>query len=258
MKHARPLISCLILIFVIILLACKTAPAKPPFLGVFSNKDTASGFDIRVIMLMDDGKGMVCGGVGCDPIVWKLGVTNGDIIITEPVGDYQKGESSIIHYDLDKKTITFLKRDGAGDVGPLLFITNEVPNAKEIQKKLRYFDGSRASLELKGAVFAYGITNHPDDLKKLQTTLHDQDLPYTVSVDRLASGNPEFLLIYLRDLDQARKVATKEIAHDHLSVLIRNSKNTSDFEVWEKGKKIRVEPYTGKGVVNTVIPVQLE
>jgi hypothetical protein len=41
-------------------------------------------------------------------------------------------------------------------------------------------------------------------------------------------------------------------------VQIRNNKDTTDFEVWENGKNIRVEPYTGKGVVNTVIPVEIE
>jgi hypothetical protein len=257
MKPAKPLITCLILIFVIGLFACESVPAKPPFLGVFSNK--ASGFNIRTIMLMDDGKGMVCGGGGCDPIVWELGATNGDIIITEPVGDYQKGESSVIHYDAGRNTITFLKSEAAGDGGRLLFITNEVPNAKELQKKLRYFEGSRESLEPKGAVFALCVTNHLDDLTKLQKAIRNQDMPCQLSIPPEMIGGPKYLLIYLRDLDQAKKIATKEIARDHLlSVQIRNNKDTSGFEVWEKGNKIRVVPYTGKGVVNTVMPVVLE
>jgi hypothetical protein len=71
-------------------------------------------------------------------------------------------------------------------------------------------------------------------------------------------GGPKYLFIYLRNFDQVEKIATKEIAHDSLSVQIRNNKDTTDFEVWENGKNIRVEPYTGKGVVNTVIPVEIE
>jgi hypothetical protein len=247
MKTNWSYISHLILVFVFGLLACEAAPAKPPFLGVFGNK--AEGFSTKTIMLMDDGKGMVCGGGGCGPVVWKLGVTNGDIILNGPEDD---AKNIIVHYDSDKKTITFLNEELSEGGGPLLFITNEVPNAKELQKKLRYFDGSQESLEPKGAVFAYGVTNHLDDLTKLQKIVHDQDVPCMVT------GDPKFLLVYLRDFDQVKKIATEEIAHDHLSLRIRNNKDTRDFEVWENGEKIRVEPDNGKGVVNTVIPVQLE
>jgi hypothetical protein len=230
-----------------VVIADETATTKQPFIGVFSNK--ASGSDVKTIMLMDGGKGMVCGGGGCGPVVWKLGTTNGDIILTGPDDDYK---NVVVHYASDKKTITILNEDLAEGSGPLLFITNEVPNAKELQKKLRYFDGSEESLELKGAVFAFSVTNHLDDLNKLQKVVHDQDLPCALT------GDPKFLLVYLRDFDQVRKIATEEIVHDSLSVQIRNDKDSSDFEVWENGKKIRVEPYAGKGVVNTVIPVQLE
>jgi hypothetical protein len=254
MKPTRSLISSLILVFVSGLFACETAPAKPPFLGVFSNK--ASRFDIKTIMLMDDGKGMVCGGGGCGPIVWKLGATNGDIILTGPTADFK---NIIVHYDSNKKTITMLDKRYAEGSGPLLFITNEVPNAKELQKKLRYFDGSQESLEPKGAVFAFGVTNRPDDLAKLQKAIGDQDLPCQISTLPLElTGSPKYLLVYLRDFDQVRKIATKVIARDKLSVRIRNDKDTKDYEVWENGKKVRIEPYAGKGPINTVVPVQLE
>jgi hypothetical protein len=102
------------------------------------------------------------------------------------------------------------------------------------------------------------VTNHLDDLTKLQKTIHDQDIPCEILQPMEMIGGPKYLLIYLRDFDQVRMIATKEIAHNSLSVQIRNDKDTKDFEVWENGKKIRVEPYTGKGVVNTVIPVEIE
>jgi hypothetical protein len=159
----KPFITFLVLLFTVVLISNETASAKPPFIGVFSNK--ASGFDIKTMMLMDDGKGMICGGGGCGPVVWKLGTTNGDIILNGPEED---AKNIMVHYDSEKKTITFLNEELAGGGGPLLFITNEVPNAKELQKKLRYFDGSQESLEPKGAVFALCVTNHLDDLTKLQ------------------------------------------------------------------------------------------
>jgi hypothetical protein len=243
----KSLFAYLIFALAIFLMANETVSAKLPFIGVFSNK--ASGFDTKTIMLMEDGKGMVSGGGGSMPVVWKLGTTNGDIILNGPDDDYK---NVIVHYDSDKKTITILNEDLAEGSGPLLFITNEVPNATELQKKLRYFDGSQESLDLKGAVFAFSVTNHLDDLNKLQKVVHDQDLPCALT------GDPKFLLVYLRDFDRVRKIATEEIVRDSLSVQIRNDKDSSDFEIWENGKKIRVEPYAGKGVVNTVIPVQLE
>ena len=46
-------------IFNVVLISSETASAKPPFIGVFSNK--AEGFSTKTIMLMDNGKGMVCG-----------------------------------------------------------------------------------------------------------------------------------------------------------------------------------------------------
>src|SRR5471030_2233861 len=156
-------------VIAIVAIAQETTKTNSPFIGVFSNK--ASGFDTKTIMLMDDGKGMICGGGGCDPIVWKLGATNGDIILNGPEDD---AKNVLVHYDSDKKTITILNEDLAEGSGPLLFITNEVPNAKELHKKLRYFDGSQESLEPKGAVFAFSVTNHLDDLVTLQKAVHDQ------------------------------------------------------------------------------------
>jgi hypothetical protein len=138
----------------------------------------------------------------------------------------------MVHYDPDKKIITILDKRFAEDSGPLIFITNEVPNAKELQKQFRYFDGSQESLEPKGAVFAFSVTNHLDDLTKLQKAVHDQEVQCEVT------GDPKFLLVYLRDFDQVRKIAIKEIARDQLSVRIRNNKDTRNYEVWKKGKKI--------------------
>ena len=111
-------------------------------------------------------------------MIWKLGTTNGDIILTGPEND---AKNMMVHYDPDKQIITILDKSFAEDSGPLIFITNEVPNAKELQKQFRYFDGSQESLEPKGAIFAFSVTNHLDDLTKLQKSSYDQDVPCEVT-----------------------------------------------------------------------------
>jgi len=245
MKKA-PIVS-LILVLVMTMRANGAAPEKPAFIGVFSNKE--DGFDTKAIMLMEDGKGVLSLAVASVPVVWKLGPTNGDIILTGP---FDNLKNLVVHFDSAKKTITILDKEVAEDSGPLFFITNEIPNVKELQKKLRHFDGTKESLDPKYAVFAISLTNHLDDLVKLQKTVHDQQLPCALT------GDPKLLLVDMRDFEELRKLATNEISDDSLSVRIRGSKDTSDFEVWEKGKKIRVEPYNFGDLTNPVVPVNLE
>jgi hypothetical protein len=250
----KPSNTSLILYFIICLLACETVSAKPPFIGVFSNKGDSYG--VMTLILNDDGKGIV----GPGAFLWKTGPAKNQITLTGSfAGNPQKADSATVVFDPEKKEIKFL--DETLYRGESLFrgetfhyTTNQIP--KWLHNHLIHFDGTEWSMThaCNDTIFALALTNHLEDLRKLEQAIRNEGL-YCRFEMGIAGDKINLLGVDVRDVAIARDYSTKQITQSSLSVKIRKSGEKNVFEIWENGKKAGEEHFeNGKPIPTWVRP----
>lgn len=250
----KPFIAYLVLLFTAVLISNETAPAKPPFIGVFDNK--GDGFGAMTLILNDDGKGII----GPGSFLWKLGPAKNQITLTGSfAGNPQKADSATVVFDPEKKEIKFLdeklyRGESLFHGRTFYYTTNQIP--KFLHNRLLHFDGTEWSLThgCNDTIFALSVTNHLEDLHKLEQAIRNEGL-YCRFGQGIAGDNISLLGVDVRDVTLARDYSTKQITQASLSAKIRKSGEKNVFEIWGDGKKLGEEPFeNGKPVPTWVRP----
>jgi hypothetical protein len=81
---------------------------------------------------------------------------------------------------------------------------------------------------------------HYGDMMKLDDALASTGMPRRM---RAMSLNAEQIVVERSDFERAKILVTNIIIRDALTVRVYGSPTSSLLEVWEKGQKIREEPY---------------
>ena len=57
------------------------------------------------------------------------------------------------------------------------------------------------------------------------------------------SLNAEQIVVHRADFERAKVIATEIVVRNSLTVRMWKSRGSSELEVWERGQKVRDEPY---------------
>ena len=92
--------------------------------------------------------------------------------------------------------------------------------------------------------FALSTRDHLGDLQDLEAHIGEKHIGEQI---RLVEGQADFatlsLLVDSRDFDRAKQEATNFITVNSLTIRIRANASALSYEVWQNGKKVKVESY---------------
>jgi hypothetical protein len=122
---------------------------------------------------------------------------------------------------------------------------------------LLHFDGTGNSLThgCIDTIFALSVTNHMEDLRKLEQAIRNQAGFYCQYEPGIAGDKMNLLGVDARDVALVRDFSTNQIVRHSMSVRIRKSDEDDVFEIWENGKKAGEEKYeNGKPIPTWMRP----